>query len=122
MPQISDVTKHFYNEIEADGFTSDDGTIEFYNRINALVDKAKVALDFGAGRGEWYEDYQCEYRKNLRNLGARAKKVVGCDVDQAVLSNRTLDASKLIGQPLLFEDNTFDTIVADWAFEHISNP
>jgi hypothetical protein len=42
---------HFFPEIGAGGFSRIDSTIQFYERINSLVDPDFVLLDFGAGRG-----------------------------------------------------------------------
>ena len=35
-------------------FSTNDGSIDFYLRIRNLIDKKKVVLDLGAGRGDWY--------------------------------------------------------------------
>lgn len=32
------------------GFSENDGTIDFYLRINSLIDETSVVLDLGAGR------------------------------------------------------------------------
>ena len=39
----------WFPEIGAGGFTSLDGTIEFYTRINALLAQNMTVLDFGGG-------------------------------------------------------------------------
>ena len=36
------------------GFHELDGTIEFYERINAILKASDSILDSGAGRGSWY--------------------------------------------------------------------
>ena len=49
------------------GYSENDGTIDFYSRINCLVNDDSIVLDFGAGRGAWAED-EILFRKNIRNL------------------------------------------------------
>lgn len=117
------VKAHFYPEVNAGGFTSQDGTIEFYTRVNALIDKSMVVLDFGAGRASWYEDETCDYRKQLRLLMGKVSKVIACDVSEDVLENRAANETVQIkiGEPLPFADNTFDMIVSDYTFEHIAD-
>lgn len=39
----------WFQEVGAGGFTSLDGTIEFYTRINALLTPDMTILDFGGG-------------------------------------------------------------------------
>jgi hypothetical protein len=43
-------------EITAGGFSRADGTIEFYQRVCALLRRAAAVLDLGAGRGQVLED------------------------------------------------------------------
>ena len=43
----------FYPEAAVGGFSQVDGVIEFYTRVNALVDAESRVLDFGAGRAWW---------------------------------------------------------------------
>jgi SAM-dependent methyltransferase len=124
MNKSQSIEQFFYPEIAVSGYSSVDGTVEFYGRVGSLVDKTKCVLDFGAGRGVWYEDDHCDYRKEIRHIRPKALKVIGCDIDDAISENRTIDEYYLIsiGERLPFEDASFDIIVADWAFEHIANP
>ena len=48
--------KRLYPEAAVGGYSRTDGQIEFYTRINALVDEKSRVLDFGAGRGQWAVD------------------------------------------------------------------
>ena len=41
------------------GFSPQDGTLDFYNRINSILNPNMTILDFGAGRAEWYTDDPC---------------------------------------------------------------
>ena len=54
------------------GFTEHDGTIDFYSRINCLINKDYFVLDFGAGRGSWSEDKSL-FRKQTRSLRGKVK-------------------------------------------------
>ena len=112
-----------YPETQAGGFTSIDGTIEFYNRVNALLDPSMTVLDFGAGRGAWVQDDTIPYRRNLRMLKGKVRQVVGVDIDKAMKTNLSLDQMVLIqiDNSLPFADRSFDMIISDWVFEHIQN-
>lgn len=122
----SDLSKlsSLYPEVNISGYTSIDGTIEFYGRINSLIDKSMTVLDFGAGRAAWKEDDPCLYRKQLRNMQGKVKHIVGCDVDEAIFMNDSVDEKIKInmGESLPFDDNVFDLIISDYTFEHIANP
>ena len=124
MSDAKDLTTRFYPERAAGGYSSVDGTIEFYGRVNALVKPGMRGLDYGAGRAEWYEDDGDSYRSQMRDLRSKVKSVVACDVDAAVLGNRSVDENVVIepGCPLPFEDREFDLIVSDWVFEHLDDP
>lgn len=81
----------WFPEVGAGGFTSRDGTIEFYNRINALLMPSMTVLDFGGGRGATLTDGDCNYKKKLMTLKGKVRKVIACDVDEAVLQNPGAD-------------------------------
>ncbi len=104
------------------GYSETDGTIDFYSRINCLINQESIVLDFGAGRGIWFED-KCEYRKNTRLLKNKVKILYGCDIDKAVLSNKSVNEALLLKDLKLdLPNNYFDLIVADYVLEHIANP
>ena len=42
-----------------------DSTIQFYERINALLQPDFVVLDFGAGRGASHSEDRVRYRREL---------------------------------------------------------
>lgn len=113
-----------YPELTAGGFTRYDGTIEFYGRINSLLRPDFTVLDFGAGRAAWHEDDQCQFRRELRLLKGKVKKVVGQDLDPAVLVNRSIDEAVVTvpNVSLPFEPASFDLVVADFVFEHVDEP
>lgn len=115
---------HFYSEIGAGGFTHADGTVEFYSRINALIEPHFTVLDLGAGRGEQLYRDPTSYRTRLMLVKGKVAKLVGADVDEAVLENPFLDEAKVIriGETYPFADDTFDLIFCDWVLEHVDDP
>jgi SAM-dependent methyltransferase len=119
-----DLIRHFYPETAVGGYSSVDGTVEFYGRINALLHADMRILDFGAGRGAWYESEQSPYRRSLRDFGSKVAELVGCDIDRAILDNPAVDERVVISpdSQLPFDNEEFDLIVADYVFEHLENP
>ncbi|MCU1353199.1 MAG: hypothetical protein JWM05_2408 [Acidimicrobiales bacterium] len=119
----NEVAEELYPEIEAGGFSRVDGTVAFYARVNALLDSSMTVVDFGAGRGRAAED-PVAFRRDLERIGNRAGKVIGVDVDEAVLGNPNLDEAHVItpGSPLPFADGSIDLVVSDFTFEHVDDP
>ena len=119
-----DAKNYFFPETAAGGFSRVDGTVEFFTRVNSLLERSMNVLDFGAGRGASLHDDPCDYRRELQRLKGKVANVVGVDVDNAVLQHPGLDEVKIIkpGEPLPYQDNTFDLIISDYVFEHIDNP
>jgi SAM-dependent methyltransferase len=114
----------FFPELAAGGFSRIDGTIAFYQRVNALVTPSTRMIDFGAGRGAIHEDASSEYRRNLCNFKGRVAKIIGLDVDEAVFTNPSLDEAMLLdptGRAPL-PANCADIILSDCTFEHIPDP
>ncbi len=102
------------------GFTSTDGTIEFFGRVNALLKPSFTVLDLGAGRGAWFYSDRCEYRKNLRTIKGKVREFICADVDEAVLTNPTSDTNILIKDNRIpLEDGSLDLIVCDYVLEHV---
>jgi len=124
MNRSEKIKAQFYPETNVGGFTSIDGTIEFYTRINALIKKEMKILDFGAGRASWMEEDDCEYRKTLLTLKGKANYCAACDIDPIVKQNQNADETFLItiGEALPFDDETFDIVISDYTFEHIAEP
>jgi len=105
------------------GFTDNDGTIEFYGRINSIVNENSTVVDLGAGRAAWFEDDECDYRRNLRALKTKVKCVIGLDVDNVVLTNKSTHENRLIENGKLpLKNESVDVLIADYVFEHISDP
>src|SRR5262245_37494020 len=117
-----DSKQTFYPESRFGGFTDIDGTVAFYNRINALIEPRFVVLDVGCGRGAYGED-RVALRRNLRILKGKAAKVIGIDVDAAGASNPFLDEfRRLEGARWPLDDRSVDLIVCDSVLEHIPDP
>lgn len=111
-----------FPEVGAGGYTSRDGSIEFYTRINALINPGAYLLDFGAGRGSWDTPETPAWVRDLRRFHA-AGRIVACDIDLAVGSNPAPEA--VVTHPdgqLPFREHAFDIIVADFVFEHLKDP
>lgn len=118
------IERRVYPEVAAGGFTRVDGTIEFYTRVNALLRPDMLVVDYGAGRGQFVEDQSAPLRRDLQNLRGKVGRVVGLDVDEAVLSNPTVDEAHVIepGAPLPVESQSVDLILSDYTFEHLDDP
>ena len=112
----------FYPEADFGGFSRVDGTIAFYNRVNALLQPSDIVLDVGCGRGS-FMDLSRSYSQGLRMLKGKCKKVIGIDVDPAGFENKAVDEFYLIQSsrwPL--EDNAVDLCVSDFVMEHLEKP
>ena len=120
---MSDIVSIFYPENRAGGFSRCDGTVQFYQRVRALLRPDSVVLDFGAGRGAAYYQDPSLYRKSLRNLRGEGRRVIGVDIDPVVSSNPWIDEGVVIDSTsrLPFPNETFDLVVSDSTFEHVSD-
>ncbi len=118
------ILSHFYPEVGAGGFTRVDGTVAFYTRVNALLDKSMVVADVGAGRGAALHDDPCTYRRELQRLRGKVARVIGLDIDEAVHENPGLDEAHVIapGSRFPLGDGSIDLIISDFTFEHVEKP
>ena len=80
-------------------YSPNDGTIEFYNRINSLINKNSIVVDFGAGAGSWMND-KCEYRLKSRTLKNKVGKLIGVDIDERILQNKSTDENFVIKEKI----------------------
>lgn len=111
-----------FPETEAGGFTRVDGTIAFYQRVNALLKHDMHLLDFGAGRGEWQQD-SVSYRRSLRMFKGKVDRVTGVDVDIAVRANNSLDRAIVLEKGVIpLASGSVDIIIADHVLEHVAEP
>src|SRR5947209_4817367 len=109
----NDIDAVFYRETGAGGFTRVDGSIAFYTRINALLEQSMVVLDLGAGRGAFF-DGTSRYRRDLLKLQGKVAKVIGIDVDRAILAHPALDDAMVYdGGRLPLSDQSVDMVVSD---------
>jgi SAM-dependent methyltransferase len=102
------------------GFTSSDGTIEFFNRINAILEPEFTVLDIGAGRGSWFHLEKSDYRKRLRTIKGKVREYICADIDEVVLTNPTSDRNLMIRDNRVpLEDESVDVIISDYVLEHV---
>ena len=116
----------YHPEARVGGYSSVDGTVEFYLRIHALLMPGQRVVDFGAGRGASFDDGSSTgMRRKLLDLRGDGRIVIGCDVDPAVLRNPAVDEAVVLERgrvSLPFGDDSVDMIVSDWTFEHLPDP
>lgn len=119
-----DVRSRWFPEMNAGGFPRFDGTIEFYSRVRAIVDPSSIVMDFGAGRGAGISEDKVPFRRELKTLKGYVKRVIGVDIDPAVLENPFLDEAYCVGADgrIPLDDDSIDVIMADYVFEHIEDP
>lgn len=122
-PRSSYLAPDVRPELAAGGFSTIDGSVAFYSRVQALLPHRGTVVDFGAGRGKWMED-ECAWRRKLSDLRDEGRVVVGVDIDPAVRENTGVDAAVLIAPDgtLPFKTGSVALVVADWVFEHLSHP
>lgn len=120
----TDLLSRIFPEVAAGGFTRVDGTIEFYGRINALLNPSMTVLNFGAGRGAPLFDDRSPYRGALTQLRGKVRSVIGVDIDPAVSTNPDLDRWFLVGRDgnIPLENSSIDLIFSDFVFEHVEHP
>jgi len=105
------------------GYSDNDGTIEFFGRIKSQCHPDSIVLDLGAGRGEWFEDGKCAYRRKVRNFKGEVGRYVAIDIDPVVLNNRSTDMNMTYdGLYFPFENEFFDIIFSDYVLEHVAHP
>ena len=111
-------------EMAAGGYSSVNGTIDFYLRIDSLCHADMTVLDLGAGRGQQIIDAATPLHQRLLKLQGRVKRIVGADVDPIVRENTFIDHAEVIvpGERMPFADAEFDLIYADWVLEHVATP
>lgn len=104
------------------GFGTQDGTIDFYARINSILSSEMTVLDLGAGRGGWFEIESCPYRRGLRTLKGKARKLMAVDVDPVVLQDQTADECRVMTDGRIpLEDGSVDVVIADYVLEHVED-
>jgi SAM-dependent methyltransferase len=114
----------FFPEIGAGGFSRIDSTIQFYERINALVDADYVLLDFGAGRGAAHWDDVVRHRRELQDFRGKVREIIGADIDSVVTTNPALSRAIVLqpGSLMPLPDQSVNLIISDFTFEHVRDP
>jgi SAM-dependent methyltransferase len=116
------LAEYFYPEHRFGGFTDVDGTIRFYARVNALIQPSHTVLDIGCGRGGYGDDL-CAYRRSLRILKGKCRRVIGIDVDEAARDNPFVDEFCLTdGRRWSLPDSQVDLCLCDHVLEHLLDP
>jgi SAM-dependent methyltransferase len=110
-------------EFGAGGYAHDDSGVEFYTRVNAILQPEMTVVDLGAGRGQMFDGEE-DYFMRLIKLQGKVAKVIGLDVDDAIAQHPYLDERHVIGvsDPYPLADQSVDMIVSDWVLEHIAAP
>lgn len=126
-PTISRTTRllaTFFPETRFGGFTDIDGTVAFYNRVNALLRSHFRVLDLGCGRGASAAGDTVLFRKQLRILRGKVAHVIGIDVDLTAQENPYIDEFRLIEDRTHWpvQDHSIDLVVCDHVLEHVDDP
>lgn len=104
------------------GFGVNDATIDFYLRVNSLLQPGMTVLDFGAGRGAW-SDSAPPMKADILQLKGKVATVIAADIDHAVLENPNCDEALLIEDGRVpLEDASVDLIISDFVLEHVASP
>jgi SAM-dependent methyltransferase len=112
----------FYPESRFAGFTTVDGTIAFYARVQALTHPDSILVDFGCGRGAYIND-PIPFRRNLRIFKGKVRRVIGLDVGSAGANNPFLDEFHCLSAPNWpLEQESVDLVVCDNVLEHLPDP
>jgi SAM-dependent methyltransferase len=91
-----------------------DGTLLFYSWLRKRTRNDFTALNIGAGPTA---------DRKVKSLKGEVKRVIGIDIDKAVLENEDLDQSMVIEKNKFpFGDDYFDLAWADYVMEHVEDP
>jgi SAM-dependent methyltransferase len=90
-----------------------DGTRLFYDWVRSEVNFSSVVLNLGAG----------ESVRAGGSFRGQVRRIVGADIDSAVLRNPDLDEAHVIEYGRLpFDDSSIDVAFSDYVFEHVEEP
>lgn len=114
----------FYPESVFGGYTDIDGTVVFHARVNSLLRSSDSVLDIGCGRGA-HRDDAITFRRDLRTLKGKCRRVTGIDLDPEAGTNPYVDEFRLIPSDSMtfpIESNSIDVGVTDYVVEHVADP
>lgn len=87
------------------------GTMQFWNLIRSKHGQGRI-LEIGAGPSNRTSEF-------LSQIG----ELAAIDIDESVLHNKYADESAVYdGVKIPFADNSFETVVSDYVFEHVEKP
>lgn len=91
-----------------------DGTAAFYRWVRQDLGPSTALLNLGAGPATG---------SPVRSFRGEVARVVGADIDGAVLENDELDEAHVTdGTSLPFPDESFDVVLSDYVLEHVEHP
>ena len=113
-----------YPEKALGGFSRFDISVLFYNLIRGVINEDSIVVDLGAGRGEQIDRATHNFMRDIHLVKGKCQKLIGLDVDDAVLSNPYVDEAYVyeVDAPLPLEDESVDVVFADWVVEHVEFP
>jgi ubiquinone/menaquinone biosynthesis C-methylase UbiE len=119
----TDALARLFPERHVVNFIHRQDRVVFFSMVNELVEPDAVVLDFGAGRGRQAE-IGGRHLKSISIFQGRCKKLIGVDVDPAVLENPVIDEAHVvgIGEKMPLADASVDIIYSYAVFEHVANP
>lgn len=87
----------------------------FFDGIRKEITPESLVLNLGAGPGTGSQ---------MTSLKGEVAKVVGADIDPAVMDNEEVDEAHVIGEDgrLPFDDQSFDLVFSDFVVEHVEHP
>ncbi len=106
------VSPNWIERFYPDGFRN--GTAAFYGWLRAHCSPQTVLLNLGAGPATG---------EAARNLRGEVQRVVGADIESAVLVNDEVDEAHVVdGVALPFANDSFDLVLSDYVLEHVADP
>jgi len=106
-PTVNRLFRRFYSD-------KWDGTAAFYRWVREYVGPSTRLLNLGAGPATG---------NPLAAFRGEVERVVGADLDPAVLENEELDEAHVTdGKSLPFPDESFDVVLSVYVLEHVEHP
>jgi 2-polyprenyl-3-methyl-5-hydroxy-6-metoxy-1,4-benzoquinol methylase len=123
MSRSKGLKEKYYPESAFGGYSRVDGTVPFFQRVQALARPEMVVLDVGCGRGAVVDRLERDPWEKCRILKGVCKKVIGIDVTDAGRENVLIDEFRRIeGDRWPVESESIDLLVSDAVLEHLADP